>query len=157
MSIDKICIPLTSHPIKDPLLWSSMLGTFASIGTIVAAIVGVIAVGVAYKQLKMSNKQNSLGLYQQYLQLCTQYPQFAKGMSKPINKNCKVYERYLWFCATMLFSFEQILLSSGKDQQWINTMKNQLEYHKEYLSFSGSLGRNEWEPELLSLINEVTK
>ncbi|WP_318455639.1 hypothetical protein [Photobacterium leiognathi] len=153
--MEKICISLTKNPIKDPLFWNSMLGTFASIATIFAAIVGIIAICFAYKQLKTSHAQSSLGLYQQYLQLCVQYPKFAKGMNKPVDKNCQNYESYLWFCATMLFSFEQILLFSGKDPQWVNTIKHQLKNHKEMLRDSGSLKRKEWEPGLLNLISEI--
>lgn len=155
MNNDKICIPSSIHPIQDPIFWSSMLDTFASIATIGAASLTAYAVYIALKQLKTSHTQNSIGLYQQYLQLCIQYPQFANGLPKPKQKNCQAYEQYLWFVATMLNCFEQVLLSSSDDQQWVNTVKVQLTKHKEAISNSGSLKRDEWEPVLLTLIRQT--
>ncbi|WP_375322714.1 hypothetical protein [Aliivibrio logei] len=155
MSNEKICIPLSIHPIQDPILWSSMLDTFASIATITAASLTGYAVYIALKQLRTSHTQNSIGLYQQYLQLCIQYPQFANGLPKPQQKNCQVYEQYLWFVATMLHCFEQVLMSSSDDPQWVNTITVQLIKHQDALSSSGSLERDEWESELLTLISKV--
>lgn len=157
MSSEKICISLSTHPIQDPIFWSSMLSTFASIATIIAACLTGFAVYVALKQIKTSHTQNAIGLYNQYLQLCIQYPQLASGMKKPSSKDCSSYAQYLWFVTTMLNCFEQILLSCGDDHQWINTITIQLSKHKEALLNSGALERDEWEPELLVIIKEVVK
>ncbi|MCE4934011.1 hypothetical protein [Aliivibrio fischeri] len=155
MSNEKICITLSVNPIKDPIFWNAMLDTFASVATIVAASLTGYAVYIALKQLRTSHSQNSIGLYQQYLQLCIQYPQFANGLLKPQQKNCQVYQQYLWFVATMLNCFEQVLISSSHDQQWVNTVGTQLKKHKKALASSGSLERDEWEPVLLNLIQKT--
>lgn len=155
MSNDKICIPLSVHPIQDPIFWSSMLDTFASIATIAAATLTAYAVYIALKQLRTSHTQNSIALYQQYLELCIEHPHFAKGLDKPTQKNCPQYEQYLWFVSAMLHCFEQVLLSSSDDPQWVNTISEQLAKHRPALAASNSLKRNEWEPVLILLIDQV--
>ncbi|EAS64070.1 hypothetical protein VAS14_17491 [Photobacterium angustum S14] len=156
MESAQICMDLTTSPIYDPLFWSSMLSTFASIATIIAAVLAIFAVKIAVKQIRLSKTQSAISLYQQYLELCTQYPRFARGMNKPIKRNCNQYEQYLWFVASMLHCFEQVVLSVGDDPQWQNTIKSQLKKHIKAISVSGSLSRDEWEKSLLVLIKEVT-
>lgn len=157
MSKDKICIQSLAHTTPEPdfSLWNSILDVFASVATIIAASITAYAVYIALKQLKESRTQNSIGLYQQYLQLCIQYPHFAKGIAKPQTKNCPQYGQYLWFVATMLNCFEQLILSNSDDQQWLNTIEKQLIKHKEALSQSSSLNRDEWDSSLLKMINKV--
>ncbi|MGR5414120.1 hypothetical protein ACPV52_15360 [Vibrio astriarenae] len=134
-----------------------MLSTFASIATIIATVLAIFAVRIALRQIRLSKAQNAISLYQQYLELCTQYPHLARGVKKPNHKDCTEYEQYLWFVASMLHCFEQLVLSVGDDIQWQNTIKSQLKKHEEAILHSSSLSRNEWEESLLVLIKEVTR
>ncbi|WP_316511423.1 hypothetical protein [Klebsiella grimontii] len=144
----------------DASLWIKWLGILSNAATCIAAIFAVIAVFVAYHQLKSGRdegrKNTAYGIYQQYLSLCINNPLFSDGMSKPEDRTTE-YGQYRWFVSSMLFSFEQILDTQKNDLQWINTIKSQLNLHKEILRRSRTVKDKEWSVELSKIIEEVAK
>ncbi|HBR6853062.1 TPA: hypothetical protein ACXNZR_003080 [Klebsiella aerogenes] len=142
----------------DASLWVKWLGILSNAATCIAAIFAVVAVIVAYSQLKSGRdegrKNTAYGIYQQYLSLCIANPHFADGMAKPKEKT-SVYGQYRWFVSSMLFSFEQILDTQKNDIQWIDTIKSQLSLHKEILRISRTVKNKEWSTELNKIIEEV--
>jgi hypothetical protein len=44
------------------------------------------------------------------------------------------FERYEWFVSVMLHAAEQILELTGNDEVWRATIRDQVDYHREYLS-----------------------
>ncbi|MFN1582962.1 hypothetical protein [Vibrio rotiferianus] len=139
----------------DPDLWISVIDVLSKFGGIITTGIAVFAALVAYQQLGITRKNGTANLYKEYLELCFNYPKFAKGMSKPNNSNCDDYSKYCWFVARMLFIFEQVLLDSSADAQWVNTIEDQLKKHKSHLEHSTSISRDEWEPELSKIIARV--
>lgn len=159
-----ICVKLSKNAIEefsfwdhvyDPDLWVSIIDVLSKLGGVVTAFIATIAAYFAYKQLQLSRKQNTANLYKEYLELCFEHPKFARGMDKPIIENCSDYSQYCWFVSRMLFLFEQALLESASDPQWVDTIKSQLKMHKSHLKRSSSLKRGEWEKELDDIISNV--
>ncbi|MTF07546.1 hypothetical protein E4K08_14895 [Raoultella ornithinolytica] len=154
------CFEMGWAVLLDSSLWIKWLGILSNIATCVAGVIAVAAAIIAYNQLKSGRdegrKNTAYGIYQQYLLLCINNPQFSDGMIKPVIKNSD-YGQYRWFVSSMLFSFEQILDTQKNDQQWIGTIKSQLNIHKEILKVSRTVKNNEWSTELLTIIKEVVK
>ncbi|HFP9403981.1 TPA: hypothetical protein ACHOZF_001511 [Raoultella planticola] len=154
------CFEMGWAVLLDASLWIKWLGILSNIATCVAGVIAVAAAIIAYNQLKSGRdegrKNTAYGIYQQYLLLCINNPQFSDGMIKPVIKNSD-YGQYRWFVSSMLFSFEQILDTQKNDQQWIGTIKSQLNIHKEILKVSRTVKNNEWSTELLTIIKEVVK
>ncbi|UJF19125.1 hypothetical protein L0B53_05980 [Vibrio sp. SS-MA-C1-2] len=148
MSSD-ICFNTSVLPIFDPTFWESI----ATGMTIAGVIITAIAVGVAYDQLKKSQNQSAMTIYQSYLELCVQHPKFAEGMKKPPYKTSD-YKQYRWFVNTTLYSFEQVYLIKKSDPQWLKTLENQLQYHKVAIKSSSSLKEDQWDKKFKEFIKK---
>ncbi|MCU8063389.1 hypothetical protein L5L91_21850 [Shewanella sp. SM55] len=121
----------------------------ANWATIAAPFIAISAISYAKRQLNASRadsrRATAYATYQSYLQLCFEHTTFARGNENDITRNQDDYERYKWFVAQMLFSFEQVLEAcSGDDDTWEPTIKHQLKRHKWHLDKSGSASRPEW-------------
>ncbi|MEZ8141378.1 hypothetical protein [Enterovibrio sp. FF113] len=145
-----------SEMVKNPSIWSSLLDSTAKVVSILTFFIAAAAAITAYYQLKLSRRQNSGNFYKEYLNLCSNNLSYAKGIKPPKTEQID-REGYWWFVSKMLFIFEQVLLESSNDEQWKNTILHQLKKHKKHLSTSGTVERNEWEPELTTLIKLALK
>ncbi|GHB35699.1 hypothetical protein GCM10007094_26620 [Pseudovibrio japonicus] len=74
-------------------------------------------------------------IYAEYLKLAVQNPDWASGK---MPSNDREFEQYEWFASYMLNACEQMLEVLPKSQAWRNCVRDQLRYHREYLS------QNEW-------------
>lgn len=134
------------------LKWSEI------ISNIVPSVIGLVALIVAYRQLKSSSYETrnstAYNIYHQYLVLCLEKPEFAIGMKKPSEYNVE-YGKYCWFVSSMLFAFEQIIETNSNDEKWEKTLLSQLEIHKDFLDNSSTVIEKKWNNKLQSLIEEV--
>ena len=130
-----------------------------AIANIVMAIVAILAVVFAKKQLDSSKQESKISTakiaYQDYLTLCFQNPIFADGKESQIIRNADDYTQYRWFVAKMLYSFEQIIEALGNDKDWETTLLSQLKYHSWHLNKSESVKRGDWDKRLTILINQA--
>lgn len=152
------CFEIGLAALLDASLWVKWLSILANMATILAVIVAFVAARIAYHQF-LSTKEESRhatasGIYHQYLLLCIEKCHFSYGMTKPPERN-QLYGEYCWFISSMLFAFEQILEAQPNDQKWKNTIRSQLNIHKEFLKNSRTVKDEEWTHELQDLISEV--
>lgn len=152
------CFEVGFSALFDASLWVKWLSILANVATIAAVIVALAAARIAYHQYISAKEESrhatASNIYHQYLLLCIEKYQFAFGMTKPQVRN-QLSGEYCWFISSMLFAFEQILEAQVNDQKWKNTIKSQLELHKEFLRDSRTVRDQEWTQELQNLINEV--
>ncbi|MFH4760185.1 hypothetical protein [Vibrio alginolyticus] len=159
-SSDVTCFKTGLASLLDIELWLKWIEVASGLATTFALIVASIAAYIGYKQL-LSNKEESRkatasSIYQQYLLLSMEYPQFSMGMEKPESRN-DTYQQYCWFVSSMLFSFEQILETQNEDPQWLETIKSQLSRHKIHLATSSTVNNGHWDPILTKLIDDVCR
>ncbi|QYJ75062.1 hypothetical protein [Shewanella sp. FJAT-52076] len=153
-----MCFKIGWAALLDVELWLKWLDILSKIATVVAVVVAIIAAFIAYKQItsnsQVSKSSTAISIYQQYLQLCIDNPQFSMGMQKPTNRTGE-YTKYCWFVSSMLYSFEQILEVYDNDDKWIKTIKSQLIRHSEHLKISSSVQDGHWNSKLESVIEDV--
>ena len=132
------------------------LDTWVKWSTIAVPGIAVVATVIALHQVNVTRTESRTStahnIYNAYLQLAIQNPSLASANNTAITESP---EKYRWFLASMLFSFEQILLVTKNQEDWEVAIKSQLKTHKEHLAISGSVARGDWKPELMKLINEV--
>lgn len=157
--LSSICIKINLNNIPEP---SSLNDTFSMIssiatacGLIVATITGIIAYISYRNNLIELKKNNAYNLYQNYLNLCLNHPEYSKGYERTEHVKDSNYVKYSWFVSNMLFTFEQILNATKNDDKWLKAIKNQLKIHKIHLLHSRTVRNNEWETPLQNIINEI--
>ena len=137
--------------------WTSWI----QVGANVAAILGLVGVVLAYRQLhaglRGQREATAIGIWKDYLHLALQHPTLAapREFLTTSSRGTEEFERYEWFVSAMLFACEQIVALSPDDRAWRDTVLSQLRYHKRYL------GGNYFEiahysPVLQGLIRQVT-
>lgn len=128
--------------------------------SIVTAFVAMFALILAFFQLKATKKEArkalAYSLYQNYLSLCFNNEIMSYGNENIIKNDIKIYSKYPWFIAQMLFSFEQILKIEN-NKYWKTAIESQLNKHRWYLIKSKSVHRDEWNKELRFILNNITK
>lgn len=144
----------------DVSLWIKWLSIASNIATVTAVIVAIIAATIAYKQLlsnvRESKSSTANNIYQQYLHLCMEHPNFSFGMEKP-DERSEEYATYCWFVSSMLFSFEQVLEINEDDEKWVKTIESQLVRHASHLKSSTTVSEGYWNSNLEELINKVIR
>ena len=68
------------------------------------------------------------------LEVCVNNPELASPNYEKIKKDAIKLEKYGWFVAYLLSASEKILAVAVNDAEWINTIKVNIGYHKEFLS-----------------------
>lgn len=122
---------------------------FAQFSQILTTFITIVAVSVAYYQIKsaesQAQKQLAKSLYQSYLELAFEHPEFAEPDflnlckdigSEEIYKLRKCQAQYEWFVSRMLYTAENILAFDLKDENmeiWKRTIESQVSKHSEYL------------------------
>lgn len=134
------------------------LDSWAKWATIAVPIIATPATFIALLQVKTSRAESRIAtahnIYNSYLQLAMQHPDLASADSNAID-NAPM--KYKWFLASMLFSFEQILLVTKNQKDWVTAIKSQLKKHKDHLSVSSSVARGDWKPVLTQIIKEAVQ
>ncbi|MCL6262712.1 hypothetical protein [Craterilacuibacter sp. RT1T] len=134
------------------------LDSWVKWATIAVPAIAIPTAFIAFFQVKISRAESRIAtahnIYNAYLQLAMQNPDLASADSNAIASSPM---KYKWFLASMLFSFEQILLVTKNQNDWVIAIKSQLKKHKNHLSVSGSVARGDWKPELARLIKETVK
>ncbi|MEN4636554.1 hypothetical protein ABEG70_15910 [Pantoea agglomerans] len=142
----------------DAQYWIKWSGIYSNVATILAVIVAAIAAVIAFYQLHSSRiesrRSTANQIYQQYLAMCIEHPNFSLGMNKPVRRS-KEYTQYCWFVSSMLFSFEQILEVNSFDKKWISTIESQLSRHEKHLKSSSSVRNGQWEENLDLILKRV--
>ena len=110
--------------------------------TVVTAIVAIVAVAYARRQVEMAQQSTALTTWDQYLRLCFDHPTYSSGdLVRPLMKDqtfrsvwdqgTEASEKYLWFLSITLNSCEKVLLNIKAPQEWWDTLAEQVEYHAE--------------------------
>lgn len=145
--------------------WDAIVKTLSannwSLGaSVIAMLLATITILVALYQLKVgraeSRSSQAHSIYQQYLAMCIEYPELARGY-EPQSAADPKYDRYKWFVSSLLFSFEQILEAKPNDKYWEVAIRSQLKTHRTHLRKSSSLKDGQWHPSLQRLLNEIIK
>ena len=107
---------------------------FLSISSIITAGVAIFALCTAKNELSSNRESTAYDLYNSYLEMAYEKPDFAEPKFKYI-KDSSQLTGYTWFVSRMLFSAEQIIsldLSNEAMYEWKKTLCIQIGYHKEY-------------------------
>lgn len=133
--------------------------------TFAAAIIAVIALVVAFIQVRVSKRESRLSvaksIYKDYLALAFANPKFSSA-SYPLEaprmmifeSNPDDYEMYEYFVSHLLFSAEEVLHLTKNSVSWRATLRDQLRYHALYLE-SMDFPENHYSKELLTLREEA--
>ncbi|EOX4444905.1 hypothetical protein ACKGLS_004751 [Vibrio alginolyticus] len=122
----------------------STLQKISAISQSLTFIVALVTVFVAYCQIKASSQQAqqelASSMYQSYLKLAFDYPQFAEPEDLWLycseNRKNRKCVRYEWFAARVLYTAENILaleLSDGDMEGWKNQVDRLVGNHSRYI------------------------
>lgn len=103
---------------------------------------------------KNSRRINAYSIYQDYLKLTIQYPEYASGNMAFVNQNKQLQSQYSWFLANAFLAFEEILTICKNEQDWAIAISHQLARHAWHMSKSKSIQRGDWKPALKRLIDK---
>lgn len=128
----------------------------SDIANVIVAIIAMVALAVAAKQLKAQRENTALETYRQYVRLALEHPEFSGPALQLADFNDKkTKERYEWFVSYLLMAAEQILDLDPNNPEWLATITTQLGYHKEYLNSSGKQYLNHYSMRLRELIERI--
>lgn len=124
------------------LTTTEALTAWAAAGTLAIAIIAAgIALYAAFIALRQIREAREIGWnadaqesYRSYLEVCVNTPELASPNYEKIKKDAIKLEKYGWFVAYLLSASEKILAVAVDDAEWINTIKVNIGYHKEFLS-----------------------
>jgi hypothetical protein len=125
--------------------WNARADIFLMIIAFLALVFAIIQILSSRNEARRSTAYAS---YQNYLNLCFQHPELARGSEVDITSNPTTYSKYRWFIAQMLFCFEQVLDAEPNSCTWNEAIKSQLERHTWHLEVSKSVARKEWSSRL---------
>ena len=113
-------------------IWAG-LKELAKIGPLVTAIVALMALIVARRQLSLNRRNQrettATATFREFLKLAVQYPDYANGKhgSGPGQK-----EGYQWFVGYFLWAAEEILSFSPNDDVWRRNLQLLAKVHGPY-------------------------
>lgn len=126
---------------------------------IIVAVIAFLALLFTFFQINISKRESrratAFSAYNEYLQLCFDFPNYSYGSKSIIMHAGKVEIQYPWFISRMLFCFEQILVVEKDNKQWLIALESQLTKHSWYLKNSNSIKRKEWSKNLQELIDKA--
>ena len=138
------------------------------VAPILEVIIQFCALAWAYREYKrhQRNHKESLakGIYSDYLKLAVEYPDLAYPSPRSIKEltSSENFKKYTWFVSYVLVACDEILSLCSHNiedgNKWKTVIKEQIKFHKVYLSSSEFLNTREIEgysEELKKLINEV--
>jgi len=139
------------------------MNTLVNLATIVSPLISagiaIWAIIVAKKTIneskEIAKKTIADTAYQTYLQLAMENPQFSKGyIADSSQERDPMYDKYIWYIARMMFSFEKIIEVEGnlKDKSWDNTLEKHLRFHAEHFKKTKVVEENLYIPSVLKLI-----
>lgn len=138
---------------------NSWTDTVSSIGTFGSFVVAIIAAIYAYRQYQNSKVENRRAIayqnYSNFLQMAFNNPQFAIPQDELLKDHTIENLKYKYFVANMLFAFEQIFMTVGKDPDWQTVMKDQIRRHKTHLITSKSIEAGHWDKEFSKFIQSA--
>jgi len=115
--------------------------------TIILAVIALVALGAAYRQVTSARKNqreaNADALWRSYLRLAFRHPKFADPGLEPhlarfdyealtINGDPELFQQYEWFVDFVLDSCERVL-ELDSSEEWNETVRTQLDFHWDYL------------------------
>ena len=125
----------------------SLIETLAFVASIVTAMVALLALVLAWYQLRVTRLEGRLALaktiYREYLVMAMDNPMFSSA-SYPLDNprmhrfwsDADARERYEFYVAHLLFTAEEILALTNLPT-WRNAMQLHLQYHGLYLATDG--------------------
>jgi hypothetical protein len=91
--------------------------------------------------------------WMKYFELAFEHPNYSLGR---YNAHDELdFERYEWFVSMMLFSAEEVLILTTRDENWNAAISDQITYHKEYLTANIGKYVDHYSPEMQRLMREV--
>jgi hypothetical protein len=130
---------------------------------VVALLLATLAAAIAWLQVRETRNSekeaDAQESFRSYLQLCLNNPQLAYPDYQEIKKDDLERKKYEWFVASLLAASEKIIASVKNDQRWIDTIKLNVGYHKEFLSDKTALKESEfntYDPRLQKLVRAAT-
>ena len=132
----------------------------SNIATAVAAIAALIALGVAWFQVKAGREAQretvAKEIYRDYLRLALEYPHYAYPdyVHLSANPGSDDFQRYEWFVAFLCYASEEIMEMFGNKPGWESAIISQLGYHYDYLH-SDNFVRDHYSDKLVKLIGRL--
>jgi hypothetical protein len=141
--------------------------TWVTIGLLAVALVtsaiAVYAALIALRQVRearvIARNADAQDSFRSYLEVCLNHPDLAYPNYEEIKKDDSKLEQYEWFVAYLLAASEKILAAKGADKKWIDAIKLNIRYHRDYLSDKNKFldeQFNCYRPKLCGLITEET-
>ena len=142
---------------------------WSAIAAWVTAGIALVALVLAYRQIKSSEKASreatALQAWSDYLTLCVEHPEYSSHpMVRPLleGKSAKdiqgqlttASEKYLWLISMLLLGCEKVLLSEPTSAEWRATMVAQIAFHWPSLAQLESSWGPGYEPDMRRLIHE---
>jgi hypothetical protein len=140
----------------------AFLGAIISVVGVLAALVAAGLILLQVRTASASQRETSARqFYENYLRLSFDFPALARGEWQDGEKESRrviAFEKYEWFVSIMLNACEAIILYVAKGDQWIDAVRGQLTYHREYLrSPEFAKYMSHYSPLMQQLITEVMK
>src|SRR5271156_4565286 len=103
-----------------------------------AAIIALRQIKIALRQMRenraISRNADAQESYRSYLEACVNNPELSSPNYEKIKIDSHKREKYNWFVSYFLSASEKILVVAGHDPEWINAVKLNIGYHKDFLS-----------------------
>ncbi|HEV7693531.1 MAG TPA: hypothetical protein VGO52_22040 [Hyphomonadaceae bacterium] len=103
--------------------------TVAVLGALIAIGAALIAWWQVYKAGQLDREMQARAMYESYLRLCFENSPMSSGIEDANHWT----DRYEWFVSIMLNAAESVLLFVSAKDEWEETVKSQIRYHKAYL------------------------
>jgi hypothetical protein len=107
---------------------------FAAIAAGAAAWAACIALRQMRENRAISQDADAQESYRSYLEACVNNPELASPNYEKIKPDPQKRAKYNWFICYLLSASEKILEIAGHDAEWVNAVKLNIGYHKDFLS-----------------------
>jgi hypothetical protein len=108
---------------------------WAQIAPLLTPVVALIAVLVAWRQLALNRanqrETTAKATFREYLRLAAQYPELSRHNYESLKDDD--LERYKWLVGYFLWSAEELLEFTPKEDVWSRNLQMLAGYHREYL------------------------
>jgi hypothetical protein len=140
-----------------PVELADRVQVVSAVVAVIGAIVAIAAAGIALWQVKAARslQRETLArqMYTQYLELCFENPEYASADHKATANT----EKYEWFISVMLNAAEGISMFVPNDDEWRQTLKDQIGYHSDFIgsdAFQQNVARH-YGAKMRNLIDEA--
>ena len=132
------------------------LATLGSLANLIVALVAMVALYMASRQIAISRELSALEAYENYHSMCLQYPEYSSGsvnFEKFDNEKLQQYQIYVLYTLMM---DERIFALFPKDSGWIFSIEDDIQMHLGFIKsihFKMHLENQNWK--ILPIIQRV--